>query len=282
MLDIYVSTMALQQNSIEDIVEIAKKNELAIEFSSGLSYSDNMNSFYANADIKRIPHNYFPAPLIPFVLNLASENDLIRAKSIEHCKEGLKLAKISNSPFYCAHAGFCIDPKPKELGIKIEFKDNYIKTKNKNLFLESVIEILKTADELGLDFLVENNVLASFNYSNNKNPLLCCESNEIKWLCESINHNRFGLLLDTAHLQISCKTLGLEKGLELESIRKYIKAIHHSDNDCFIDNNLSILNNYWFLPYMKHFAHIPHVLEVKNLTITEIHNQLKLLRNACN
>ena len=280
--NIYISSLAFKGMDAETMIAVARENDWALEFSSGMTYRDDMEKLYMNSDIKRLPHNYFPVPRIPFVLNLASADDKIRSKSIDHCKNGLKLAKYSAAPFFSAHAGFCIDPKPQELGKRIAVTEHYNKETHKKIFIESIIEILDTADDLSMDFLIENNVIAGFNYVNGNNPLLCCESSEIRWLYESITHTRFGLLLDTAHLKVSCNTLGKNIDHELGLIQLYIRAIHHSDNDGKKDDNLALSKEYWFLKNIKFFNQLPQVLEVKDLSVSEIKQQLKILQNIWN
>ena len=279
---IYVSSLAFLGMNEEEIISIAIENNLAIEFSSGLKYRPDMEEMYLNAAIKRMPHNYFPAPEVPFVLNLASENKGIRELSIRHCINGLKLAKYARSPFFAAHAGFCVDPSAVELGKKITIRKDYNKIKNREIFLESISKILSVANDLNIDFLIENNVLAAFNFENGSNPLLCCESSEIAWLFDSIKDHRLGLLLDTAHLKVSCKTLNLDLKEELMSIIPYIKGLHHSDNDGEKDDNNPISEEYWFLDYMKLFLNLPHVLEVKSIAINDIKAQLKILQSLWN
>lgn len=263
------------------IATVSKKG-WALEFSSGIPYRSDMEAVYLNASIRKIPHNYFPAPEVPFVLNLGSSDLAIRSKSIEHCKKGLWLSQQSGAPFFSAHAGFCIDPDPSQLGRKIEYKPEFNKIENKRLFIESIQTILETADKLGVDFLVENNVIASFNLTDSKiNPLLCCESAEIKWLFDEVKNDRLGLLLDTAHLKVSCQALDLQLHKELRKIMMYVKAIHHSDNDGKIDDNQELNSNYWFLPYMSTIdTSIVHIIEVKNISKSTIEKQITLLTNG--
>lgn len=276
-MNIYISTLALRNHSPESMIALAKQNDLALEFSSGIAYQPDIEDLYLKADVKRMPHNYFPAPEIPFVLNLASSNESIRSRSVNHCLNGLRIAKLSNSPFFASHAGFCIDPDPEQLGREISFDSHFDREKHKELFLKSIQEILITAEQLELDFLIENNVIARFNYSNNVNPFLCCESSEIEWLCNSLHNKLFGILLDTAHLKVSCHTLGKDKVSEFKSIQSFVRGIHHSDNDGTKDDNSPVTNDYWFLPFMKENINIPHVLEVKDLSISEVIAQIKYL-----
>jgi sugar phosphate isomerase/epimerase len=281
-MNIYVSTLSLRNYSPKTMIALAKKYQWALEFSSGMVYQADMEDLYLGASIKRMPHNYFPAPKIPFVLNLASSNETIRSRSVNHCLNGLRIAKRSNSPFFAAHAGFCIDPDPKQLGKEILFDSHFDREMNKELFLKSIQEILITAEQLELEFLIENNVIAGFNYNGNVNPFLCCESSEIEWLYKSIDNKLFGILLDTAHLKVSCHTLNRDKVSEFKSIQFFVKGIHHSDNDGTKDDNSPLTNEYWFLPFMKESKHIPHVLEVKDLSINEVTEQIKFLNPIWN
>jgi len=275
--DIYVSSVAFAGMQAVDMIEIVRQNGWGLEFSSGMAYQADIEALYLEATVKRMPHNYFPAPKVPFVLNLASSDETIRSISVNHCLNGLRIAKRSNSPFFAAHAGFCIDPDPAQLGTEIPFNFHFDREKNKELFLKSIEEILITAEQLELTFLIENNVIAGFNYNNNVNPFLCCESSEIEWLYNSFDNKLFGILLDTAHLKVSCHILGKDKVSEFKSIQSFVKGIHHSDNDGTKDDNSPLTNDYWFLPFMKESSHIPHVLEVKDLSISDVTEQIKYL-----
>ena len=201
-------------------------------------------------------------------------------KSVERplntAKKCLQLSQLSKAPFFAAHAGFCVDPSPDELGQKIAPPPTLNKEQNKELFIQSVNEILVLADELQVDFYIENNVLAPFNFDGD-NFLLCTESTDITWLFEQVKHDRLGLLLDTAHLKVSCQTLGLDLKTEFQKIKPYIRAFHHSDNDGTIDNNMMISSDYWFLPYYQSFKDLIHVIEVKKISVEQIFNQIKLL-----
>jgi hypothetical protein len=280
---IYVSTLAFTGKSPEEIELIATENNFALEFSSGLPYRSDMEQFFNDVSIRKILHNYFPAPQNPFVLNLASKNTDILNRSIEHCLTGINITANNNCPFYAAHAGFCIDPKPDDLGGKLEIADKFDLDVNWNIFINSVEIIINHAKSKGVQFLIENNVLTPFNYVDFKNPLLCCESDQIIRMFEYFKScDNFGLLLDTAHLKVSSKTLSKNLFSEFEKISSFVKAIHHSDNNGELDNNLSINNDYWFLPFLKLYKSLPHVLEVKNSNINSIIYQLDLLEHYGN
>lgn len=279
MNNIFISTVAFSGMDIDSIIAKALEHQLNIEFSSGLPYNAGMGDIFLKAPVKRMPHNYFPAPADPFVLNLASINDTLRQRSISMCRQGLELAKAADSPFYAAHAGFCIDPKPTELGRQLAVDQRFDKNTHWEIFLHSVTEILDFADQLEMDFLIENNVIAQFNItSNGVNPLFCCDAEEMQQLCMDIRHPRLGILLDTAHLKVSANTLGFKQEEAFKAVTPLIRGIHHSDNDGLVDNNQPFTQAYWCGPWLHPHRNTTHVIEVKSLTIEEVLQQIALLQ----
>jgi sugar phosphate isomerase/epimerase len=264
------------------MVTQSKAEKFALEFSSALPYQEDMELLFNEYPYAKLAHNYFPAPAIPFVLNLASGDPLVRTQSIEHVLKGLRWSKKANASFYCAHAGFCIDPKPEELGQKLQQSTESInREKHWNLFLDSIHTILPLADALGIDFYIENNVTAKMNLNvHGESPLLCSDPVEIEQLIKTVNHPRLGILLDTAHLKVSANALHFSAEEAVKTVASYVRAIHHSDNEGELDNNQPIQSDYWFGQFMPLFSNIPHVLEVKKQSITEIKNQIAKLKAA--
>ena len=276
---IFISSMAFGSD-ISQITSLFENTNLPIEFSSGVSYNKNNIDIFLAYPGKKLVHNYFPAPETSFVLNLASPNKKTREKSISHCINGLEISSKGGASFYCAHAGFLIDPNLEELGTKIQMDTNIEIKDQKNIFIDSIKKILKAANNFNIDFYIENNVLAPFNFNSSSNtiPFFCCESKDILSVFKEINHPKFGLLLDTAHLKVSCKTLNLNLEEEFLKIKHLVKAIHHSDNDGLIDSNEKLTKNYWFLNYLHQFKKIDHIVEVKNLTTEEMNSQIELIK----
>jgi len=264
------------------MINQSKSENFSLEFSSALPYREDMEMLFHEYPHPKLVHNYFPAPAIPFVLNLASGNPLIRTQSIEHVLKGLRWSKKGGASFYCAHAGFCIDLKPEDLGQKLpQSTDRIDRKKHWKLFIEAIHTILPLAEELGLDFYIENNVTARMNLNiHGESPLLCSDPHEMQQLITEINHPRLGILLDTAHLKVSANALNFSPEKAVKIVAPYVRAIHHSDNAGEIDNNQPIEPGYWFSQFMPLFSNIPHVLEVKKQSITAIKKQIQLLVTA--
>lgn len=282
--EIAVSTLAFAGRPAEEVIDIAKRENFILEFSSGMPYRDDMEEIFLQAPVKRYAHNYFPAPKDPFVLNLASKDDAIRQRSIEHCRNGLRLAAAVRSPFFSAHAGFCVDPKPTELGQKLSRAEKIDREHHWMLFIDSVTQLMKDADKYETGFLIENNVLAPFNvYEDGTNPLLCVDGPEMVRLMKDAYHPRLGLLLDTAHLKVSARTLLFDIEDTLKQVVPYVRAIHHSDNDGNSDTNEPLGDDYWFMKHMSEWDESTlHVIEVKKLDVEKIKQQSQLLRSVMN
>lgn len=280
-MDIYISTLCFSGTPIYEILNKADINNFNLEFSSGLPYDPNNTKSFNNFNNNlKLLHNYFPAPKVPFVINLASENKGIRDLSLNHCLKNIELSAKNNIDFYSAHAGFCLDPEPNKLGKFIQVEKKIQRSKHLDIFLESLNKILTFAESLKVNFYIENNVVSEQNYSKNKNEnsFLCCESEEINYVINEINRTNFGLLLDTAHLKVSSSTLGLDKEKEVEKILDKIKVVHHSDNDSKVDSNEPLDKEYWFLKFKKYYYRWVHVLEVKNIDSKKIIEQIELFK----
>lgn len=280
-MKLYVSTLAFLGQPLPELLEVADQEGYALEFSSALPYRSDNEHLFLEYPHPKLAHNYFPPPQRPFVLNLASEVDSIRRRSIEHCQRGLRLSQQAGSPFFSAHAGFCIDPQPEELGKQLRQTEQVIERKKCwSLFIESLQAVLRTAEALNVDFYIENNVTAGMNLNvHGQNPLLASHIEELVSLTAEVDHARFGLLLDTAHLKVSGRTLGFAPEKWLQTAGPYIKAIHHSDNNGLFDSNEALGPDYWFLEYLRAFSNIPQVLEVKKLEPQAINRQIDLLNH---
>ncbi|MFN5459473.1 MAG: GNAT family N-acetyltransferase [Bacteroidota bacterium] len=277
--EILISTLAFSGKNSNEIISAAKSENLGIEFSSGLPYDENMESVFLNAPLIKYAHNYFPAPKEAFVLNLASNDESIRRKSIEHCIKGIFLSHEIGARFFSAHAGFCIDPSPSELGNPLT--QRLIENRNKNweLFISSLKEIFQRTFWTNAQFLIENNVLAKMNlYEDGTNPLFCCDAEEMNRLINEMNEPRLGILLDTGHLKVSSKTLNFNIEEEYQKVKENIFGVHHSDNDGNFDTNEIFKDDYWFLKHMKEHAQLTHVIEVRKTNLIEIRGMIKLLQ----
>lgn len=272
---IYVSSSCVKHKKIKDSVqELVDSGFRNIELSGGtdfyLAFENDLLELQDKYRLNYICHNYFPPPKEHFVLNLASFDNNIFNRSLNHFKNSIDLSKRLGAKSFGLHAGFFIDISVNEIGKKI----SSIKVLNKNKsiirFCEGYDFLLKYAE--GLELFIENNVLSEENFENYKTNIFMLTSvNEYKDLKKQIN---FNLLLDVAHLKVSSNTLKLGFDKEFRFLVNESKYIHISDNDSFSD-----LNN-----VLKKGSHIYTLLkeqELKKKIVTlEIYDDIDSIKQC--
>lgn len=179
-------------------------------------------------------HNYFMKVSDPFVLNLASQDEEILARSRAYVRRAFQVCDSIDVPLYTVHAGFRTDT-----GIDMMFDgDPAPYTDAWSTFVESVDLLATEAAEYGISLGVENNVLAPTNLRDGENPyLLCCDIEECSRLFDDVDADNVGLLLDTGHLNVSARTLGFNRGGFVRSLREDIVGVHLHGNDGTADQH---------------------------------------------
>jgi len=246
----YLSSACVKHEYIKDSVnELAQNGFKDIELSGGtkyyLGYEDDLLRLKEKYHLNYLVHNYFPPPPQDFILNLASLDDDVYHKSLEHCHRAIALSQKLGASKFCVHAGFFINIKTSEIGKNLSASELFNKDKAMGRFCEGYTEIKKAAR--GIDIYIENNVLSLSNMKTfqNQNPLMLTDYQgylELKSLIE------FKLLLDVAHLNVSANSLGIDYAEQLNNMLALSDYVHVSDNDglhdqsqCFQENS-KILN----------------------------------------
>jgi sugar phosphate isomerase/epimerase len=282
---IYVSTGTFDNKTLLDILAFASQNDInAIELSSGVNYAEDMQPILLKAShtdkFKFLIHNYFPPPQIPFVLNLASDNNEIVDLSCKHCKKAIKMAAELGAPFYSVHSGFCFHAEPKHLGKDQTQLKRISKKEAENIFIENLQNLADFAALKGVKLLVENNVVSPFNLINGKNELLLgVTADEIKGIMDKTSRDNLGLLLDVGHLKVSANALGFCPEDFIRQVSDRIKAVHLSDNNGQNDSHNKIHTKSWFWkPLFEHISSdIIWILETHSVPMESITEQVALI-----
>ncbi len=241
---IYISTSCVKAKTIKEAVNtLLSKGFKNIELSGGTEYyPDIENDLYIikqNTNVNFLLHNYFPPPKSHFVLNLASLNDEIYYKSIEHYKRALDFSNRLNSKMFGLHAGFLIDPKINELGKSINNQAMYDRSKSIDRFCCGVELLSRYTSETEIH--IENNVFSQKNKNKfQSNPFLFTDYEGYKELSKNLEVK---VLLDVAHLKVTCKSLSISFTDELNKLGSIADYIHVSDNDGLKDSNNSLKKN---------------------------------------
>lgn len=239
---IYISSSCIKTEKISDAINIFLEEGVSnIELSGGTHYYDGLIDdllmFKQSKGVDFLLHNYFPPPIEPFVLNLASNDPVIAQKSLEHLNSSIKLSGLLGADKFAFHAGFMIDPAPQELGRRI-LSDS---TQSMDVAMKNFILNYQKIHAPNTKLYIENNVVSSANFlSFGYNPFMLVDADDFMALQSLFN---FNLLLDVAHLKVSCCVLNKDFNTHLEKLLQHTDYIHLSDNDGKSDQNLGIHRN---------------------------------------
>lgn len=249
---IYISTGGFKDLLPEKSIKILnKKNIDWIELSGGRYSKKISNIIIKNKNNVFAIHNYFPVPKKSFVLNLASNNSQIYRKTLSNFKRSINLSNKLKSRYFSFHAGFLLDPNPKNLGKTLEKIKLQPRKKTFETFVKRVNEVADYAKKKNVKILIENNVLTKKNLLKfGSNPLLLTGPSEIIKFFKKTNNN-VGFLLDVGHLKVSSKTLEFNLFKAHKKLKPIIEGYHLSDNNGLEDSNKSFDKNSWFLKDMK-------------------------------
>lgn len=238
---IFVSSTCVKHSKIADsVLELANLGYKNIELTGGTQYYPTYledliklkNEFNLNYRL----HNYFPPPQKHFVMNLASMDEKILSISRNMVKEAIDQSQLFGSEIFGLHAGFRINPSDRELGQQISFQKISDFSQTMEIFVNEVRSLVAYGQERGVKLYLENNVfsLANSKSFNGENPFFLTCNQEFQELKKVLN---FSLLLDVAHLKVSCQTLGLNFEEEIEILLPVSDYLHLSDNDGTADSN---------------------------------------------
>lgn len=269
---IYISTGGFSKNTFLETSQLFTNNTIkAFELSAG-KYTETLEAdlITVSKNFNIALHNYFPAPKIPFVFNLASFDDEIIRKSIEHAKKAITLTAKHGGKYYSFHAGYLLDPQPSELGKKIKKKILNDRRDGLTQFVKHVNELAIFAQQYKITLLIENNVISKANFESfNCNPLLMTESDETQSIFSQVEEN-VKLLIDVAHLKVSANTLNFNPVEYLEQFSDITAAYHISDNNGLEDSNEPFTEDSWFIGHIrKDLEYYSLEIYVSNIEVLE-------------
>ena len=196
-------------------------------------------------------HNYFPRPQSDFVFNLSSQSTEILVRSRQHAETAISVAHSEGMEWVSFHSGFLLDPRPEELGAPLTAVPLTNYQIALDSFLEQAQELSNFAEARGVRVLWENNVLSPHNYQTFETiPLLAVTPDQIMTLNRELPRSS-GILLDVAHLSVSCNALGLDKRAALRELSETYIGLHLSEDSGLIDDGALLEESSWFWRELK-------------------------------
>ena len=240
---IFVSTSGIQARKIGDaVLQLASAGFRHIELSGGTSFYPewlkDLLEIRKEYDLTFRLHNYFPPPPDPFVLNLASEDIGQYRRSFELIELAIEVSEILGSTQLGFHAGFLTHVNVEHLGKRIPSNQFHDLAQAAARFQSSYLQLKELAMARGISLYIENNVLSKQNHLSlgDRRLLMMTTADEIQASYESGSL----ILLDLAHLKVTCSSLGLSFRDELSRVWSCSNYLHLSDNDGTEDQNQAI------------------------------------------
>ena len=111
-MNVFISTTyaSLDTPVTSVLSELLEHGVISVELGSTHCFEDNVIEKLKDSSFTYLVHNYFPPPVNPFVVNLASTNEEIRNRSIQHAKDCISAAAVLGARLYTYHPGFISDP----------------------------------------------------------------------------------------------------------------------------------------------------------------------------
>jgi sugar phosphate isomerase/epimerase len=251
MPHIYVSTACLTNTEpvLERIRSYQEAGIHAIELGARVTVSEAALACIPDLEAEFLVHNYFPPPVKPFILNLASSDRDVRRRSLKLAREAIELSTKLNAPFYSIHAGFITDP----IGFgTTSFRFPAPDSPDEGLaalerYVESIQQLVPLVKHAGIRLLIENNVCPT----DLKGKLLLQTPDEFLELFSHVDTDALGILLDTGHLTVSAKTYGFDPLDFVDRLKDRIHGFHLSANDGLADLAMPVSNDDWSIGILK-------------------------------
>jgi sugar phosphate isomerase/epimerase len=274
---VYVSTACLSgEEPILSRINLYRSYGLnSIELGAGVSVDKKSLSQIFEIDANFLVHNYFPPPVEPFVLNLASSDPQTRKRSQDFVRYALKISKDLGAPFYSVHAGFITDPIARgKTSFIFPSPESTDAAKNAfSRYIESIGHLLEYAEDLGVKLLIENNVCSQ----ELEGKLLFTTSDEYQQMFNSIRSQQLGVLLDTGHLNVTARTLQFDRDFFIDQILPFVRAFHVHDNNGLEDSHYPVLKESWIIDVLRNplLKSWPIIIEAKFGSVEELSRHVK-------
>lgn len=282
-MTVYVSTVCLANGS--NVIEVLEAYDKAglrnVELGTSRQYIEGLSlSKFKQHNFSFIVHHYFPPPREPFIVNLASQDATILARSKEQIKKSLEFCQGLGIELLSFHAGFRADPDDN-----LRFCQQHVASYEKAFatFVESLEEINGYAQERGVRIAIENNVLSDYNLVDGGNPfLLLCEAEEFERLWQRIPSANVGILLDLGHLRVTSHWLKFDRYQFIDRVKDKVFAIHVHENNGQVDEHRELDETSWCFEIIsrKCFRGLPVVVESWGLNVDKVVQQVGLVERV--
>jgi sugar phosphate isomerase/epimerase len=268
--------------SLLDVIKLCAKNGIkSIELGSNHCYEEHYD-YLSDFSFQYLVHNYFPIPEESFILNIASFDEKIRNRSIQHIKKAIDFCHEIGGHLYTFHPGFLTDPKGSNISHQnydFQWDENQLqginRIKAKDLMYSTLDEVVKYAQSKNIKIAIETE-----GSLNKKDHLLMQRPDEYEEFMTKYSSSDIGINLNIGHLNLAAGAFQFEREDFVDIIKDYIVAMELSHNDGIEDQHLPLQPNGWYWDTIMdpRFEHVYKILEFRNTPISEIVNNIKLIQ----
>ena len=274
----YISTTFLPDKSnILDYLETFKINNITnIELGSNHIFDEKIFEYdFSEFDI--LVHNHFPPSVDGLLVNIASNDEQIRTKSIRHIYNSILFSKKNNSKLYTFHPGFNEDPISVNKNLKnydFIWKSKKIENNNEYIFFKSLEKIISFAKKNNQKIALETE--GSINHSD---KLLMQNLVDINNFKKNFSSEDIKINLNIGHLNLAQKKFKFSYDDFFNELRDYIVAFEISHNYGLNDDHLPVIEHEWYWELINNSNNFLKILEYRNLTFDQILSSIKLVKN---
>ena len=272
MPKIFVSTSCLGgTRSLQEILSVYSSHGIEnVELSGGLDYIEDVAAVLKQySHLSFVIHNYFPPAKVPFIMNLAAQDEGVRMRSVGMAKRAVELCHYYGLGMYSFHPGFRQE-ESLELGFELSSFRVVPYKRAFRAFCRSVEESLEGSRRLGVDLAVEN--------LEHKNRAYMMTRPEEFLRFQEI-FPEVGVLLDLGHLKIASRRLGFKATDFLRAVQDNVLEVHIHENDGRVDLHREPLKSD-LMGLLETIDCETIVLECRNLNMERILLNLRALEKV--
>lgn len=258
----------------------------------GSTHSSPEDADYFPGDdpaVKFMVHNYFPQTFgADFVVNIASQNESLRNKSIEHILSAIEYCQQIGARAYTFHPGFIgnvsapntnsNNPSLRNWDFQFSGQEDINNFERRSALDLSIDSLLKIASHVrNSKVLLQVETEGSFS---KKNRMIFDRPNDYKLFSQAGVFEYFSINLNFAHVSLASIAHQFNRDLYIRMISPRVTCCEMSHSENLMDSHLPVQETDWFLNYLvqNQFAAQNFIIEARNCSLDEIVESYDLVR----
>ena len=243
------TTFAPYLSSVTEVLdELLRKGVRAVELGSTHILERNLQPVLGRLGMEYLVHNFFPPTTDRFVVNLASRDREVRARSVEYAKNSISFCSEIGAKLYTVHPGFVTDPAGESLSsttydFRFGATDRGVYEESFAHLLNSIDALTKNAERNGVVLGVESQGSAT-----ESGQLLLQRPEEFRQFLSTFPTRTVGLNVNLGHLNLASRVFKFDRLSFIEEFAERIVALEISHNDGEKDDHGVLVPGAWYWP----------------------------------